>query len=163
MESEKKTLESGSPCWVPSQDLTTESPYKKKENLTVRRVCELISFRVCFKSFLLHELSVCRIESVFRVIFFGLRLFIKLRKTCVANSAPFWCLHLLIRFLLDMIRSLGSRHILRTIGGKYCLQRKDEVVRRAFLAQLVLHQRSSVEVRKVLFLQESHSHRLLRL
>ena len=58
-----------SPCWVPSQDLITESPYKGGNlAVTVCRVWVLTNFRVCFKSFLKHELSVYPIESVFIVL-----------------------------------------------------------------------------------------------
>ena len=66
---------------------------------------------------------------------------------------PFWCLLLLVDFrsLLDVIRRHGIRHILRTTGGNYGLQRQDEVFHRAVLAQLVSHQRSTVEVRKISF------------
>ena len=56
------------------------------------------------------------------------------------------------------------------VSGTFCGQAAESIAYSdrmksslAFLAQLVSHQRSTVEVRKVLFLRESHSQDLLGL
>ena len=87
-------------------------------------------------------------KSIFKILFsLSWVLSIREPKTCEANQRPFWCLHLLagFRILPDVIRRHGIWRILRITGGKYCLQRLDEVLHRAILAQLVSHQRFTAE------------------
>ena len=121
-----------------------------------------------FKNFLYHELPVYRIESVFKVNFQNYVIFgfsIKQRKTCEANSAPLLVPTPTCRFPHLACRDSKTWHpahfadnrrkVLPTVIGR--------TLHRAFLAQLVSHQRSTVEVRKVLFLRESHSQDLIRL
>ena len=128
--------------------------------LTVRQVWVLMNFRVHFKSFLEHEFSVVQIENVFKVndksyVFFGLGVF---SQATEHNSArpiqhPFWYLYLLVDFciLLDVIKRHEIWLILRTIVGKYCLQRQNKVLNRGFLAQSNSYQKRTVVVRKVFF------------
>ena len=119
-----------------------------------------MNFRVHFKSFLEHEFSVVQIENVFKVndksyVFFGLGVF---SQATEHNSArpiqhPFWYLYLLVDFciLLDVIKRHEIWLILRTIFGKYCLQRQNKVLNRGFLAQSNSYQKMTVVVRKVFF------------
>ena len=95
----------------------------------------------------------------------GWGLSINQRKTCQANSAPLLVTTPTCRFSYLALRdsktwypahfTVNRRKVLPTaIGGR---------TPSGFLAQLVSHQRSKAEVRKVLFLRESHSKDLLGL
>ena len=78
---------------------------------------------------------------------------------------PFWCLHLFVDslFWLYVIQKHGIHHILRTTEQKRLPAAIERSPPWGFAAQSILHQRSTVEVRKVLFLRESHLQGLLRL
>ena len=131
IESGNKAGDSGSSCWVPSQDLIIESPWEinmagctpSVSTYKIQGVFQKL------KNFLQHDLTVIEMKvfskSILRfTIFSGWGFSIRQRKTFEAISVPFRCLHLLddFRILLDVIRSYGNQHNLRTIGGNYSRQ-----------------------------------------
>ena len=109
----------------------------------------LIIFRMDFKNFLEHELLEWRI------------FYHKTKKTWGQFCASFGAHTYLWTSVSCLIHDI--RYIFRTTGRKFCLQRLDEVLLRAFPAQLVLHQRSTVKVPQVLFTREPHSQGMLKL